>query len=84
MDGYDDTKVALVAAACVIVFTLATTYAPYGLRAASVAVRMAPLVPYFVYLFTRRADLPPALDSPRNWSLLTVAVTLALLAYYAV
>ena len=84
MDGYDDTKVALVAAACAIGFTFATTYAPYGLRVASVAVRMVPLLPYFAYLFTRQADLPASLDTPRNWSALTVAVTLALLAYYAV
>ena len=82
MDGYDDAVVAAVAAGCTVAFTLLTVYA---LDAdVGVAVRMAPIVPYFAYLFTRQADLPPAFDSPRNWSLLTVAVTLALLAYYAV
>ncbi len=82
MDGSDDVLVAAVAAGCTVAFTLVTAY---GLGVdASAVVRMVPLAPYFAYLFTRRADLPPALDSPRNWSLLTVAVTLALLTYYAV
>ena len=82
MDGYDDAVVAAVAAGCTVAFTL---FAAYALAAdVGVAVRMVPLVPYFVYLFTRRVDLPPSLDSSRNWSLLTVAVTLALTAYYAV
>ena len=82
MDGYDDLTVALVAVACTVGFTLLTAY---GLGVdTGVAVRMVPLAPYFAYLFTRRADLPESLDTPRNWSLLTVAVTLALLAYYVV
>ena len=82
MDGYDDDlRVAVVAAGCTVGFTLLTAY---GLGVdTGVAVRMMPLVPYFAYLFTRRADLPPALDSPRNWSLLTVAVTVCLLAAVA-
>ena len=82
MDVYDDATVALVAAGCTVGFTLLTAYV-LGVDT-GVAVRMAPLAPYFAYLFTRRADLPPSLDSPRNWSLLTVAVTLALVAYLAV
>ena len=88
MDGYDDDlRVAVVAAACTVGFTLLTAwrYTAHALDVDTpgVTVRMVPLVPYFAYLFTRRADLPPALDSSRNWSLLTVAVTVCLLAYVA-
>ena len=79
MEGRDDLTVALVAVGCTVGFTVLTAY---GLGVDTGAVlRMVPLAPYLAYLFTRQADLPAALDTPRNWSLLTVAVTLCLLGY---
>lgn len=77
----DDLKLALVAAGCTVGLTLALQF---GLgRDVSFLVRLAPLVPYFAHIFTRRLDLG-ALDTVRNWSALTVAVTILTLLYYAV
>ena len=82
MDVPDDVWVAAVAAACTVALTLTAEFALGG--DVSALVRMVPLAPYFAYLFTRRAGLPPGLDTVRNWSALAVATTLATLAYYAV
>ncbi|MGQ4554797.1 hypothetical protein [Halobellus sp. GM3] len=75
----DDLRVAVVAAACTIALTLALRY---GLgREIPFVPRLLPLAPYFVSLFTRRLDLG-GFDTPRNWSLLTVAVTLGAFSYF--
>ncbi|SFR68974.1 hypothetical protein [Halogeometricum limi] len=77
----DDLKLAAVAAACTVGLTLALEY---GLsRDVSFLVRLVPLVPYFVYLFSRPVR-SGKLDSVRNWSVLTVSVTLGVLVYAAV
>jgi len=78
LPGTDDLRVAAVAAACTIGLTLALQY---GLgREVSLVWRLLPLGPYFLSLFTKRLDLG-AFDTPRNWSLLTVAVTLVTFLY---
>ncbi|SEG27988.1 hypothetical protein [Halobellus limi] len=74
----DDLRVAVVAAACTVGLTLLLQY---GLgREVALAWRLLPLAPYFLSLFTKRLELG-GLDTPRNWSLLTVAVTLATFGY---
>jgi len=74
----DDLRVAVVAAACTVGLTLLFRY---GIgRDVALVWRLLPLAPYFLSLFTKRLDLG-GLDTPRNWSLLTVAVTLATFGY---
>ncbi|WP_231554325.1 hypothetical protein [Halobellus rufus] len=81
LPGTDDLRVAAVAAACTVGLTLLLQY---GLgREVPLVWRLLPLGPYFVSLFTKRLPLG-GLDTPRNWSLLTVAVTLATLLYFGV
>jgi len=78
LPGTDDLRVAAVAAACTIGLTLALQY---GLgREVSLVWRLLPLGPYFLSLFTKRLPLGE-IDTPRNWSLLTVAVTLVTFLY---
>ncbi|ELZ34496.1 hypothetical protein C474_02286 [Halogeometricum pallidum JCM 14848] len=77
----DDLKLAAVAAGCTVGLTLLLQF---GLdRDVSFLVRLVPLLPYFAYVFTRRVDFG-ALDTVRNWSALTLAVTVLTLLYYAV
>ncbi|WP_435064923.1 hypothetical protein [Halobaculum sp. EA56] len=45
------------------------------------AARVAPLVVYFAYLFTRKGGPYGSFDTPRNWTVLVVVVTLAAGAY---
>jgi hypothetical protein len=77
----DDLKVAAVAAACTVGLTLVLRFVLA--RDAPYVVRLLPLAPYFVALFTRRLDLG-GFDTVRNWSALTLAVTLGTILYYAV
>ena len=70
----DDLQVAAVAAACTVGLTLALRYG-VG-REVPFVYRIVPLAPYFLSLFVGRA-VPDDLDTPRSWSALTVAVTLA-------
>ncbi|RLM59585.1 hypothetical protein DVK02_02270 [Halobellus sp. Atlit-31R] len=77
----DDLRVAAVAAACTVGLTLALRY---GLgREVSFVWRLLPLGPYFLSQFTSRLTLG-GLATPRNWSLLTVAVTLGAFGYFGV
>jgi hypothetical protein len=77
----DDLRVAAVAAVCTVALTLGLRY---GLgREIAALPRLLPLGPYFLSLFTSRLDLG-GLDTPRNWSLVTVAVTLAAFGYFGV
>ena len=77
----DDLRVAVVAAACTIGLSLGLRY---GLgREIAFVWRLLPLGPYFLSLFTKRLQLG-GLDTPRNWSLLTVAVTLGAFVYFGV
>ncbi|WP_336021995.1 hypothetical protein [Halobellus salinisoli] len=79
LPGTDDLRVAAVAAACTVGLTLLLQY---GLdREVSLVWRLLPLGPYFLSLFTKRLSLG-GLDTPQNWSLLTVAVTFAALLYF--
>ena len=79
LPGTDDLRVAAVAAVCTVGLTLALQY---GLgREVSLVWRLLQLGPYFLSLFTKRLPLG-SLDTPRNWSLLTVAVTLLTLLYF--
>jgi len=78
LPGTDDLRVAAVAAACTVGLTLALQY---GLgREVSLVWRLLPLGPYFLSLFTKRLPLGE-IDTPRNWSLLTVAVTIITFLY---
>jgi hypothetical protein len=74
----DDLLVALVAAACTVVLTLSLRFG-MGLRP-PLAPRLAPLVPYFGYLFSKRSKPLSAL-SALDWIGATVVVTLATFAY---
>lgn len=75
----EDLRVAAVAAACTVALTVALRY---GLgREVPFVWRLVPLVPYFLSLFAGRVA-PEDLDTPRNWSLLTLAVTLVAFAYF--
>ncbi|ADQ67153.1 hypothetical protein C499_05338 [Halogeometricum borinquense DSM 11551] len=78
----DDLKIAAVAAGCTVAFTLVLRF---GLAARNVSflVRLLPLVPYFLYVFTRRIDLG-SLDTVRNWSVLTLLITIIGLGFYAI
>ncbi|QIB74602.1 hypothetical protein GL213_07895 [Halogeometricum borinquense] len=77
----DDLKIAAVAAGCTVAFTLVPRF---GLaRNVSFLVRLLPLVPYFLYVFTRRIDLG-SLDTVRNWSVLTLLITIIGLGFYAI
>ncbi|MFB6090734.1 MAG: hypothetical protein ABEJ97_06705 [Halobellus sp.] len=77
--GAQDLRVAAVAAACTIALTLGLRY---GLgRELPFVWRLVPLGPYFLSLFADRL-VPGGLDTARNWSLLTVAVTLVAFAYF--
>ena len=82
MEAPDDLWVAAAAAACTVVLTLLLEFA-LAVDAGFLP-RMVPLVPYFAYLFTRRAGFPSGLDTVRNWAALTVAASAATFAYYAV
>jgi hypothetical protein len=76
----NDLAVAAVAAVCTVGLTLSLRF---GVRVDTPLLpRLAPLAPYFAYLFTRRLDLG-RLDTARNWSLVTVAVSLAVFVRYA-
>jgi hypothetical protein len=75
----NDLVVAVVAAACTVGLTVSLRFG-VGVDTPLLP-RLTPLVPYFVYLFTRRVDLG-RLDTPRNWSLLTVAVSLVVFVRY--
>ncbi|MFB6252231.1 MAG: hypothetical protein ABEI27_11220 [Halobellus sp.] len=76
--GTDDLRVAVVAAACTVALTLGLRY---GLgRNPPFVWRLVPLAPYFLSLFTKQLPLG-ALDTPRNWSALTVFVTLISFGY---
>ncbi|MDS0298956.1 hypothetical protein NDI76_09375 [Halogeometricum sp. S1BR25-6] len=77
----DDLKLAAVAAGCTVGLTLVLQFVLN--RDVSSLVRLAPLIPYFAYLFAKRTEVD-ALASVRNWSALTVALTVATLLYYAV
>jgi len=75
----EDLRVAAAAAACTIGLTVALRY---GLgREVPFVWRLVPLVPYFLSLFAGRLTSDD-LDTPRNWSLLTLAVTLVAFAYF--
>lgn len=39
--------------------------------------RVAPLVVYFAYVFTRKGGPYSSFDTPRNWTVLVVVVTVA-------
>jgi hypothetical protein len=77
----DDLKVAAVAAACTVGLTLVLRFV-LG-RDAPYLVRLLPLAPYFGSVFASRLPLG-SLDTVRNWSALTLAVTLGTILYYAV
>jgi hypothetical protein len=77
----DDLRVAAVAAACTVGLTLALRYG-VG-RDVAFVYRLLPLGPYFLSLFADRLPLD-GLDTPRNWSALTVAVTVGLFVYFGV
>ncbi|UIO98858.1 hypothetical protein Hbl1158_09960 [Halobaculum sp. CBA1158] len=47
----------------------------------STPARLAPLVVYFAYLFTRKGGPYAAVDTPRNWTVLVVLVTVGAAAY---
>ncbi|MXR40906.1 hypothetical protein GRX01_06075 [Halobaculum sp. WSA2] len=47
----------------------------------STPVRLAPVVVYFAYLFTRKGGPYGSLDTPRNWTVLVVVVTVVAAGY---
>lgn len=47
----------------------------------STPARVAPLVVYFAYLFTRKGGPYGSFDTPRNWAVLVVVVTVAAAGY---
>lgn len=78
-DVSDDLLVAVVAAVGALVLAV-------GLDAlagvpTSTPVRLAPIVAYFAYLFTRKGGPYAAVDTPRNWAILVALVTVAAGAY---
>jgi len=77
----EDLLVALVAATCTVALTLSLRYGA-GLRP-PLLLRLAPMVPYFGYLFSKRSG-PLSTLSPRSWIGATVAVTLATFASFVV
>ncbi|WP_238993896.1 hypothetical protein [Halobellus captivus] len=81
LPGTDDLRVAAVAAACTVGLTLLLQYGAG--REVPLLWRLLPLAPYFLSLFTKRVDLG-GFDTPRNWSLLTIGVTLATFLYFGV
>ncbi|WP_411963550.1 hypothetical protein [Haloferax sp. YSMS24] len=72
-----DLYVALVAGLCTVGLTLALEYGA-GVDV-SFVYRLSPLVPYFVYVFSRGVGL-----SARGWIGLIVAVTLGTFGFFAV
>ncbi|WP_201741679.1 hypothetical protein [Salinigranum halophilum] len=77
----DDLLVALVAAGCTVVLTLALRYG-VGLRPPLLP-RLSPMVPYFGYLFSKRNGLLSLL-STATWVGVTVLVTLVTFASFVV
>ena len=52
--------------------------------AVSTPLRLAPLVVYFAYLFTRKGGPYASFDTPRTWTALVVVVTVGAAVYAAV
>jgi hypothetical protein len=77
----DDLRVAAVAAVTTVALTLVLQFAVA--TEIPILPRLSPLGPYFLYVFSRRVNLG-ALDTVRNWSLLTVAVALGVFVFYAI
>jgi hypothetical protein len=74
----DDLLVALVAAACTVGLTLSLRFG-VGIRP-PLTLRLAPMVPYFGYLFSKRSG-PLSTLSPLDWIGGTVVVTLLTFVY---
>ncbi|MFC4358931.1 hypothetical protein ACFO0N_13355 [Halobium salinum] len=76
----DDVTIAAVASVCTVALhlLLARLVAPES----SLLVRLAPLGVYFVYTFVHHGSGDSPFDTPRNWALLTVAVTAAVVGFY--
>ncbi|MFC7137086.1 hypothetical protein [Halobaculum litoreum] len=81
-DAREDLTVAGAAAAGALVLTVGVDLL-VGI-AVSTPLRLAPLVVYFAYLFSRKGGPYGAVDTARNWIVLVVLVTLAAAAYAAV
>ncbi|GAA0220065.1 hypothetical protein [Halobaculum roseum] len=78
-DAREDLAVAGAAALGAVVLTVGLDL--LGGVAVSTPARVAPLVVYFAYLFTRKGGPYASFDTPRNWTALVVAVTVAAGAY---
>ncbi len=78
--GLEQTRPDVVVAAAVAICTVAVSLLFDYVLAVNVsfALQIAPLAVYFLYVFSHRR-LPDALDRPRNWILLTLAVSVAVL-----
>lgn len=76
----DDVIVAAVASGCTVGLHLVlSTLLDVE---SSVFVRLAPLAVYFLYTFVHHASDEFALDTPRNWSLLTLGISVVIVAAY--
>ena len=75
----DDLLVAGVAAACAVGLTLSLVVV--GGVAVPLPLRTAPLAVYFAYLFSRKGGPYGSVDTPRNWAVLTVLVTIGAAGY---
>jgi hypothetical protein len=74
-DARQDLGVAAAAALGAVALTVGLDL--LGGVAVSTPARVAPLVVYFAYLFTRKGGPYGSLDTPRNWTVLVVVVTVA-------
>ncbi|MFC6724151.1 hypothetical protein ACFQE1_07140 [Halobium palmae] len=76
----DDVIVAAVASGCTVGLHLVLSFLLDV--ESSLFVRLAPLAVYFLYTFVHHGGREFALDTPRNWSLLAVGVSLVVVAAY--
>ncbi|MFC6785903.1 hypothetical protein [Halobaculum halobium] len=74
-DAREDLAVAGAAAVGAIALTLGLDLIA-GIPVSTPA-RIAPVVVYFAYLFTRKGGPYGSFDTPRTWTILVVAVTVA-------
>ncbi|WP_348609129.1 hypothetical protein [Halobaculum rarum] len=78
-DAREDLAVAAAAALGALALTLGLDF--LGGVSVSTPARLAPVVVYFAYLFTRKGGPYGSFDTPRNWTVLVVVVTVAAAGY---
>jgi hypothetical protein len=76
----DDVIVAAVASTCVVTLHLFLSRVAAG---SGILARLAPLAVYFLYTVVHHGEVDSPLDTPRNWSLLAVGLTVVIAAFYS-